>query len=191
MKERRCSAAKMMCGSSTYEFDDQEKHWRAIFPAFCGNACGNVLGMHGQTTKKTDAIRLLLERHAEAANNITTATKEFHKTEAAIRKWLGVELAPFYEQWLPRIGEDAVHVFIGETRKFADKMHVHEMFGTWINFGKDNPDRWCMRFELGNYKKYFKADKDLVAIEFIVPVQVYEHHVRVWFGLPKYAKLES
>jgi hypothetical protein len=155
-----------------------------------GDADARFTAMVKQTTRKTEAIRNLLERHDEAINNVKNATNDLRKVESAIRKWVGGQLAATYEQWSPRIGEVAVYVILGETSKFAYRLYVRELHGTWVKFNEGENSQAYTRFNLGDYNKYFKDREDQIGIEFIVPAHAYEHHVRQWFGLPKLDKLQ-
>ena len=150
-----------------------------------------LVAMVKPTTKKPKALRELLDRHDEAINTIKIATRERRKVETAIREWVGAQLAPTYEQWSPRLGEVAVCVNLGRTSKFAYRLYVRELYGTWVNFNEGENSRAYTRFDLGDYQKYFKHKKDQIGVEFIVPAREYEHHVRHWFDLPELERLDD
>jgi hypothetical protein len=146
--------------------------------------------MGKRTSKKDEVISSLIEKHDAAIEQIEKATKELGKVERAMQKWVGKQLDPIYAQWSPRIGEVAVCVILNESNKYAYKLHVCELRGTWVRFNEGENSHAYTRFDLGNYQKYFTNDKDKSGVEFIVPALVYEQQARHWFDLPKFDDLE-
>ncbi|HRI68849.1 MAG TPA: hypothetical protein PK156_31685 [Polyangium sp.] len=191
MQDRRGIPLQSGQGSSAYELDEQEKLTCASFVLIFVTYVLRFVAMVEPTTKKPNALRELLDRHDEAINNIKIATRECRKLEGAIREWVGAQLAPTYEQWSPRLGEVAVCVNLRKTSRFAYRLYVRELYGTWVNFNEGENSQAYTRFNLGDYQKYFKHNKDLVGVEFIVPAHEYERHVRHWFDLPKLEGLDN
>jgi hypothetical protein len=191
MQDRRGIPPQSGRSLSAYELDEQEKLTYGSFVLIFVLYVLRIAAMVKPTTKKPKDLRELLDRHDEALNNIKIATRERRKVERAIREWVGAQLAPTYEQWSPRLGEVAVCVNLRKTSRFAYRLYVRELYGTWVNFNEGENSRAYTRFNLGDYQKYFKHDKDLVGVEFIVPAHEYEDHVRHWFDLPKLERLDN
>ncbi len=145
--------------------------------------CGMVVAMGNQTNKKNDAIRELLERYDEAADNIKKATKKLREVEGAIRQWIGDHVGPIYDNWTPKVGDVAVYIVMSEASRYAYRLRVHELRGRYVVFTEeDNPDV-RVRFDLEHYEKYFAAEGHSESVELIVPSAVYDQEVRHWFGL--------